>query len=347
MQGICQLIPSDSIIALTLSDDDATNGQILFFLSLVRVEQLIRLQSLTLLCISNYYLNRILPSLDSSPLKYLRVQSSIDRVQPETVSSSLSSTIGRRTLRHLELHTSPEDWNRIQWPISETLRYLRIVNEITLGQFHQILKQSSCLHTLVLREVPSDRTSDDMPEDVFTQLLSLTFEDSRIDLERLDRCLSFVPSLTHLKIIAHGNLFDSSFNGYRWETLLRRRLSRLRTLEFLFSILIYSHHSFHHIEQLMMPFRAPFWLGNIQCSIACEYIAHSRRVMLYTTPICIDQFIHHADSRMIVLSNSSTENDMRRVTQLELPLTKSVHNQTFIRKVNQLSVSVCESWMFV
>ena len=337
MQGICRLIPWENVIALTLSDEDPTNGQIPFFLSFVRVEQLIRLQSLTLRSISNHDLNRILPSLHSAPLRSLRIQSLLGRSYSETASTQLSSTIAHRTLRYLELHTSPEDWNRIEWPISNTLRHLRILNDMTLEQFHQILKQSFCLQTLILREIPSHRTSDDdgadIPDDVFPQLLSLTFEDSRMDLERLERCLSCIPSLTCLRIIGQGSLFDASFNGYRWETLIQRKLPRLKTLEFLFAILIYSHHTLRNIEQLMIPFRTAFWLRKIRCSVTCEYIAHSRRVMLYTTPICIDHFVHHTDAKKVYLLNSTTnvgEDGMRRVTQLELPLTKGSH------KVNEL-----------
>jgi hypothetical protein len=229
----------------------------------------------------------------------------------------------------------PRDWNDLEWPINRTLRYLRITDSITLKQFCVILQHSLSLKTLVLKEIGTDEKGDDIHSPLFKQLTSLTFEDGRIEFPKLEQCLSLTPSLIYLKVSGNGNLFNSSFDGLQWEKLIQTKLDLLKKFEFFFCILTYSNYRSRNAELLMNSFRTKFWCNEIHCSINCDYIINSRKVLLYSLPICNTHFVYYTHLKKISFSNSMikiNENDMKYVQHLELQLTKDM-NLISIEKV--------------
>jgi hypothetical protein len=292
------------------------------------MEQFIHLQSLTLLQIDDRYLNQFLNYIISSSLKSLAISVQTLQVRKNVTSPLLlSSAIAHHTLQHLYLNIGLNDWNDIQWPMNRTLRSLRIVTSITLKHFRLILGQSPNLQTLVLKEVNTDDNEDTVSFRPFQQLTSLTFDDGRIEINKLEQCLSLTPALTYLKLIGTGTLFNSPFNGFQWEKLMQTKLRSLKKFEFSFCLLTYSNYHSVHIENLINSFRTSFWLNDIHCFIACDYIAYSRKIMLYTLPICTTQFVYHTDPKKISLSNFTTrinDTDMDNVQQLDLQMTKDL-----------------------
>jgi len=330
-QFICQLIPFENVISLILSDEDKTRGQIQLFLSLFQIEQFIRLQSLTLLQIDDIHLNIFLNYIITSSLKSLSISIQTFHVRKDTILPSLlSSAIAHHTLQNLYLNIGLRDWNDIQWPINHTLRYLRIVNSITFKYFCRILQNSPSLQTLVLKEINTDDSEDNISLTTFKQLTSLTFADGRIEINKLEQCLSLTPSLTYLKLIGNLTLFNSSFDGFQWEKIIQTKLRLLKKFEFFFCILTYSNYRSRNIEILMDSFRTSFWLDKIHCFITCDYIANSRQIMLYTLPICNTHFLYHIDYKKISLSNFTTrinDTDMDYIQKLELHITKDMKIQ--------------------
>jgi hypothetical protein len=326
---ICQLIPFENVISLTLSNDDKTREQIQLFLSLFNIEQLTRLQSLTLTQIDDYYLNIFLNYILSTSLKSLSITMESPRMETYIASSSalLTAAIAHPTLVNLYLNIGLKDWNEIQWPNHCTLQYLRLVNSITLKYLCLILTHSPCLKTLVLKEIKTDDYKFDSSITSFKQLTSLTFEDGRMEISKLDQCFTLTPCLTYLKLIGTGTLFTSSFDGYQWEKILQTKLHSLKTFEFFFSILTYSNYRSHNIESLINSYRTSFWLERINCFITCDYIQNSRKILLYTLPVCHTYFVYHVDTKKITLSNFDrriNRSDMDNVQNLDFNLTKDI-----------------------
>jgi hypothetical protein len=325
---ICQFIPFENVISLTLSDEDQTHGQIQLFLSLFHIEQFSRLQSLTLLQIEDIHLNIFLNYIITSSLKSLSISTQTSHGRQNTIPSLLSSAIAHHTLQNLYLSIWPKDWNDMQWPINHTLRYLRIVDSITLKQFCLILQHSLSLKTVVLKEISTDDHEDHIYSSSFRQLTSLTFEDGRIEFNKMEQCLSLTPSLIYLKLIGNGTLFNSSFDGLQWAKLIQTKLRLLKKFEFFFCILTYSNYRSRNAELLMNSFRTSYWFNEMHCSITCDYIINSRTVMLYTLPICNTHFVYHTHLKKVSLSNFITkfnQTDMDYVQQLELQLTKDMN----------------------
>jgi hypothetical protein len=325
---ICQLIPFENVISLALSDEDKTRGQIQLFISLFNIEQFTRLQSLTLRQIDDQHLNIFLNYIITSSLISLSISTQPLQTKKNVTSSTLlSSAIAHQTLRNLYLNIGLKDWNDIQWPNHCTLRYLRLVNCITLKHLCLILGHSPCLKTLILKEINTDDYEECTSSKSFKQLTSLTFEDGRIEISKLDQCFTFIPSLIHLKLIGTETLFNSSFDGYQWEKILQTKLRSLKTFEFFFSILTYSNYRSHNIEILINSYRTSFWLNKIHCFIICDYIPNSRKIMLYTLPVCHTHFIYHIDLKKISLSNFDNRinhTDMDYVRNLDFNMTKDM-----------------------
>lgn len=334
---ICQLIPMDNVISLILSDEDRTRGQIQLFLSLCSFDQLTRLQSLTLLQIDDTRLNIFLPYILTSSLQTLSI--TLQTFQSEknlSSNNSLTSAIAHQTLRNLYLNIGLKTWNDLSWPNYCSLHYLRLVNSLTLKHLCLILDHSPCLKTLVLKEISTDNTEDIGQFSPFKQLTSLIFEDGHIQIAKLDQCLALTPSLTYLKLIGDGTFFDWSFDGFQWETILQTRLPFLKHLQFFFSILTYSNYRSSKIDNLIHTYRTAFWLDQLHCSIMCDHISNSRKILLYTLPVCQHHFVYYTDWKKTSRSNFFNRingNDMDYVRQLEMNLTKDMK----IHRMEQVS----------
>ena len=338
LQFICQAVPLENVIALTLSDEDRTRGQIECFLALCQLEQLKRLRSLTLLRVDDRHIHLFLHLILMSSLRSLHIDLEIVRVRQQAIPALLSAAIAHQTLESLHLNMCKDDLNAIQWPINQNLHYLRIVNSITFRQFTLILQHSLQLRILLVKSIDASQPDDDIDSSSCSPLVSLTFEDDRLHSDKIEQCLSLTPSLTHLKLVGQGSLFD----GCRWEKLIRTKLPELNKFEFFLSILIYSNSRPHHIELMITPFRSSFWLDHLHCLVTCDYTRNSRQIILYTIPICKTHFVYRTSLKMISLSNFTrtiADNDMANVTHLELLLTKDI-NLRSIGKVSDQHVAL-------
>ncbi|CAF2742772.1 unnamed protein product [Rotaria sp. Silwood2] len=353
---ICQLIPFENVISLTLSDEDKTRGQIQLFLSLFNIEKFIRLESLTLLQINEVHLNIFSNYVINSSLKTLSISTQIVHTRENTTPSLLSSAIAHHTLENLYLGIWTKDWNGIKWPINRTLHYIQIVNSITLKQFCIILQNSPNLRTLVLKEVDIYDNENDIYAVPFQQLTSLLFENGLLEFNMLEVCLSLTPSLIYLKLTGTGSLFSSSFDGFQLERIIRK-LDSLKKFEFFLHILTYNNFRSRNVELLMNSFRTSFWIDNMNCFITCDYIINSHKLMLYTLPICSTRFAYHTDFKKISSSNFTiriNENDMDKVEKLQLQLTKDLDslskeqnessNHILFRNVTNLTIDNTSEW---
>jgi len=327
LQFICQLIPFENVISLTLSNQDRTYGQIELFFSLFSLEKFSRLQYLTFIEINDELLSRSEDFIRKSHLKSLSIT-----LQPYSTPSSslsakiLSSFLTHRTIEHFDLNIESLNWNELQWSNDCQLQSLCINTNINLTDFQTILKYSKQLKSLTLKEVIiNDTDHDNISFEIYSQLKSLTVENYRIELLQLERCLSLVPSLTSLTLIGDITLLNSPFDGFLWQKLFQTKLLSLKTFEVYISISICSNYPKKNLELLIDSFRTSFWLNQLHCFVQCDYIPNSRKIMFYTLPICHQYFAYSIDSKKISLTNfssNSTVYNMTRVQKLVLNLTK-------------------------
>ena len=356
---ICRIIPFEQVISLTLSNKDKTHGQIQLFLSLFNINQFIRLRSLTLIQIEDDDLKIFLDYINHSSLISLTINSQTLSIRKNTALNLLSSSIEYRTLQKLDLNMWPKDMNELQWPITCTINYLRIRNSISLNQFYLILQHFPCLQTIILKDFNIDDTDKSMStyfnDNQFFQLKSLTCEDGRIQMNKLEPCLSLTPALIHLKLIGNGNLFNSSFDGYRWEQLIKSKLPLLKKFEFFISILTEVNFDTDNIEQLISFFRTSFWFDEKHCFVICDYIIYLHKLILYTIPVCNYHFGYYSNVDIVSAANFPRKtNDsimMDNVKQLDLNLNKVMNdekienvNEPLFRNVTELILGIDGEW---
>jgi hypothetical protein len=354
---ICRSIPFEQVISLTLSDKDKTHGQIQLFLSLFNLNQFIRLRSLTLIQIEDEYLNIFLNSILHSSLISLTIDSQTLSIRKNMALNLLSSTIEHPTLKKLDLNMWSKDMNELQWPINCTINYLRIQNSITFNQFYLILQYSPCLKTIILKDFNIDDSNEIyFNQTEFFQLTSLIFENGCIQMDKLEQCLSLTPALVYLRLIGNGNLFNSSFDGHRWEEFIKIKLRLLKKFELFISVITPVNFDTNNIEQIISFFQTSFWTNEINCFVRCDYIIYLHKLILYSIPICIDHFEYYSNVNKISSSNFTNENNdpimMDNVKQLDLYLnkiinvdeTEKVNHHLLFRNVNELILEINGKW---
>ena len=350
---ICRIIPLEYVVALTLSDKDQTHGQIRLFLSLFNLNQFIRLRSLTLLQIDDDQLNIFIHFILQSSITSLSIDSETFNIRQNTSLKLLSSVIEHGTLEKLDLNMRSKDINEIQWPINCTLTSLRIRTKITFHQYFLILQFSPCLKTIVLKDLTIDQT--DLQYGSFSQVKSLTCEDARIQMTKFERCLSLTPALLHLKLIGNGNLFDSSFDGHRWEKLIEQHLAYLEKFQFFISVLTHVNFDTDYVEEIISHYRTSFWIDGKGCFVRCDYIVYLHQLILYSLPVCTSRFEYHSDIHLISALNAMRECEdlmiMENIKRLDLNLTKfhrdeerEKEKELLFRNVTEFRLGIDGKW---
>jgi hypothetical protein len=257
------------------------------------------------------------------------------------------------TLRKLDLNMWSKDMNELQWPMNSTLNYLRIRNSITLNQFYLILQSSPCLKTIILKDFNIDETFSNHA--TFFQLTSLTCEDGRIQMNKLEQCLRLTPGLVYLKLIGNGNLFNSTFDGQRWEEFITKNLPLLEKFEFFISVLTHVNFDTDNIEQMISLFQTPFWMNEKHCFVRCDYIIYLHKLILYSIPICHHRLEYYSNVDQVSASNFTEEHGtpmmMDNVKRLELNLSKIINlnerkeiNHLLFRNVTELRLEIDGEW---
>ncbi|UJR22859.1 hypothetical protein I4U23_025888 [Adineta vaga] len=305
---LCQMIPFQQVVSLTLSNKDQTHGQISLFLSLFNLNQFTRLRSLKLLHIAPDHLNVLLTLISQVPLTSLSIHCQIFTLQLNTALNLLSATIEQSFLEKLDLHMFRTDVPQFQWPKNSALKHLRIRHSLTLEQFYFILECSPYLEDVILKDFNVTETSFHYSK-TFLQLKSLICTDGYNQMNKLDECLSWTPSLVHLKLVGHGSLFNSVFDGYRWEQLITTKLPLLNKFEVFLWVLTDVHYDTNNIEEIVSSFRTQFWLENIHCSLICDYITYLHKLILYSIPICYSYFQYYSTKSKVSVTNFMKTDD--------------------------------------
>ncbi|CAF4121460.1 unnamed protein product, partial [Adineta steineri] len=258
------IIQPERIISLIVINknsykDDALSS----FDEIFNIRQFTRLHSLTLDGIDCEIAKNFLVKISSESLTTLWI-----RVNDAETSIHTLSTATRFNLRKLVLNKSNLIMARgISWPIQWELRYLEI-GICTSSQYHTIIKQNPYLQTFVMEDcVEYLEDSRMMISRSFDQpcasiLKSLSIMDCFLSFKELVSLLSWTPTLIHLELVFHRDLFDSALDGYRLEQIIKNKLPLLSQFTFFFSYKYFSQpkNTPNSIKTIIAPFRTPFWL---------------------------------------------------------------------------------------
>ena len=352
-RSICRSIHPAHIVSLTLSNENQTANQIKCFLSSFSVQQMTRLRSLTLLKIDYQDFNTILQPL--STLSSLSLTFSNNNFQNSETLSLLSSVISGQYLRSLTFDLSTENINQISWSKECLLQSLTISQSIGFTQLCTILSSALQLKKIVLQDCIVRINRDTDLSMAYTQLISLTLNDSGLNMNGCELLLSAVPSLEYFRLIGGSELC----NGLFWENLIQKKLLKLTKFEFgLPGEASLTLNDSSEIQTLVSSFRTPFWLEVKQWFITCYYFKSSSSYCLYSLPICKSNVKLFANKDKLFYSTypyfsqdiSMTDN----VNEMQLNLTKLIagdkddDNQAtiypYFRNLSKLLVDIDDEW---
>jgi hypothetical protein len=341
---ICRTIRPENVIALILSDDDTTTGQISSFLSHFSMDQFTRLRTLTLCKVTEHDLNVFLKHIITYPLIELVIEQRDFYTLPSSQSTMtcLSQAITRPTLRTLELDIRYYCTDEILWPTQYFVQHLTVSN-CNSNQIIIVLRHSSQLQSIVLKNciihnlIETVSISSDLKP--LRQLTSMIFEDSELSMDTLEWVLSSMSSLIYLKLEGRPFMYDSIFGRTRLENFLQTKLPVLEKFEFFFRFVyseVIQNRSTTSLESRLDQFRSPFWLENKRCFVNCDYIKSSGEILLYSIPICNHHYEYYDDSNKISCSTSPTIDNnaiiMNNVRELDLYL-KNIVTTSLEKKV--------------
>lgn len=355
---MCHIIHPNNIISLILSDGDMTPGQIGLFMSVFKINQFIHLRSLKIIEIEKSELNQLIENININSLSALSIKIRKNNSKPADASiSTLLSNLIMANLRKLDLSIWNHDIDNFIWPKNHTLQSLTLGHYVTLKQVYNILGQLSHLRTLVLRNCIVNDTDGpiiallNIP--INSNLISLTFNNSRLQMNELTLLLSLTPSLVHLQLTGSVSSSDPILDGSQWEEFIQDKLPLLEKFEFFFRAKIDQNNSPINIESWIVPFKTIFWLQHKSWLVSCNYIIKTSTLRLYSIPICDPCITYESDFDKIECTNYTTmDNDISimnnvREVHLDLPLMMTtITAQKVCQKLFSVNHSITEYFYF-
>ena len=262
--NLCRIISPENIITFDFGDTKRTIDWIERFLSISQIDQFTRLRSLSLHDVKINNLNIVLHHLiQNCRLISFVIHCNISKDDHEIL-QLLSSIIEQVTLRNLTLYFNLSDKETFSWPQHCNVEKL-CISTCTIKQFCSILHHSARLHYLIMNDC---HINEMIPSNVYQQLISLTLNDIRMTMDKLEYVLSLLPSLVHLDLSSSGKPFEFIRRLSQWENFLRLKLPRLSQLEFCIFCFCSNWENF---ESLIISFRTPFWIEEKHWFVTCQF----------------------------------------------------------------------------
>lgn len=309
---------NDSIVSLTLSNDDDTPQQIDLFLQYnPTLSIFINLRSLSIcdLCSDEIMIQlmmqwKYLENLTRLTLAGCYLQ--FDEINSQELIDSIW-ILPKLTYCYLNISF---DRNNILVPtiMSKSLKYLFIWGvEHHQNNVYALLKQTPFLeHFSILLDGDSIDDGDDVQEQ-FLSITRLTLSLSRTEEDKLIKFLQKMPNLQQIILdisILDLNHTNSILNGYQWEQIIRNYLVNLEIFRFRIEFQIKNEHEREeNIDNLIDSFRNPFWLNQHHWFVRCHWnpVDTSSIIYLYTLPYSFNNFVF--DHSMKVKSTSTDDNN--------------------------------------
>ena len=277
----------NNVTGLILSNDDQTPGQIELFLSLSPLEEYDRLQTVSLFQIEQVSLVLFLDHLGKiSTLSSLTITSDSSLELTDVTLKSLSSMIGQRTLRHLDLTLSDAVIDKLEWPSECFIEHLRVFHRLSFVTYVTILCCASRLRTMILKSwfvCAVDQVNTNLVSSSLTSLSAMNCETSMSTIELL---LSFTPALVHLKIMSRNS---DLCNGRQWEHFIQTKLPNLNRFELATQRDLSSTIDHADVSHLLELFQTPFWLEEKQWFVTALGIPQAGSIDCFTIPDSADK----------------------------------------------------------
>ncbi|CAF2577764.1 unnamed protein product [Rotaria sp. Silwood2] len=249
-------IRPEQIISLTLSHDNDTSHLSIYFLSIFRLEQFIRLRSITFIDIKYELIESIFNNLhklsqlrslsfDIENIKYKYEIFNIDFPAKLNQLNSFLFSVFVQILPHLKrVHLNNGDLLKsISLP---HLHHLKL-KKCSLNQLEAIFQHTPQLKSLDVCLRFENQFSQIVLSSVQLIRLNLTIENYSVSINQLEQLLLNLPYLKHFEVNANGrNLAD----GQQWQILTRN----LITFNFKFNT------NLDLNERTLHSFRTPYWL---------------------------------------------------------------------------------------
>ncbi|CAF1394783.1 unnamed protein product [Adineta steineri] len=242
----------ENIISLVYSADcSKQSNKIDFLLTNFDIRQCTRLNSLTQLDIDNTELDRVL----------LLISLSIQFYHPShrVPILSLSKAIMKWNLQQLHLINESYITTILSWPIPCPLNHLTI-DTCTYTEFMYILGHSPFLRTFTMKNCIGMNSAHSIDVS-YPQLTSLIINFCYLSFKNLNLLLSYIPSITYLKLIIYEAELGSLFDGSQWEEFIQTKLPFLNKFHFCFRYTIQKNYEkYISIDSVINQYRTPFWL---------------------------------------------------------------------------------------
>ncbi|UJR16665.1 hypothetical protein I4U23_003565 [Adineta vaga] len=352
----CRCIHPENIVSLTLSNDSQLLNQIDLFISLVHLQHISRLRSLTLFHATERQVNHILKSINLEILNTLscQIRKSSSSCSNTTVVPTLL-TVLKTALRQLEFkayYTSTA--SETSWSVKDIAALLTTDDRMNVDDLRKILQCSSYLSSLNISDVPFGNVTHSN-SNCFRQITSLTFTSLSITIDRLELFLSLTPLLTDLKLIGGNDML----NGKRWEDFIQINLSHLNKFEFYFRERRSVKPTINNLKFISNSFKTPFWTEYKKWFVVCEYEHHQygmNFICLYSIPICIS-FINYppaSQKESLITSNNDdilTNNNIESLTLTLNSFTadiiqqkRGMINRPLFPNVNEINLEFHAGW---
>lgn len=320
----CRICPS-RIVFITLSDDETTPGQIGLFFSLFHIADFSRLRSLTLRQIDSKTLHEIVNDLLYCSLTSFSFHSRGKRTK--STFSLLSTLITQSNLQTLAMNTHVHHIEGIFHRSTQSHLIHLTVGTLTFNEYQTVLQHCPYLQVLVIDDCWIKDTDRIGFIRSYPQVISLTLRDTNRSMIQLEFLLPITPSLVQLTLINSPSTPNSLLDGFRWEILIKTKLSSLKTFQFVFhQLLLRTYESDADLESLVIPFRSSFWLEDKRWLINCQSIKSCHTIKLYSVPFPDNSYDYNFDPNEISLSTASrkinTSSMMEYVRCLSLNLTE-------------------------
>ena len=283
LERIVRRIPPENITSLILRDKSHDSARMRLFFSLIDINRLTHLRSVTLFAIKKTQEYGPIIQLPVSNLVSLRIHSDIWHGRDAT-SAFISSAMARTTLKRLHLIQSDYTITNISWSSPCNIKRLTI-KSCSWTEYNIILQRLPHLQTFVTAQFLMNRSMVSSGTHArYRKLMSLSIGDTSSSMADLRELLSLTPSLVVFRLRSHRSELDSVIDGSDWAHLIQTHLLGLRSFHFYFTYHLRQENNAKDLELIIDPFRTPFWLHEKKWIVTCDYILRDKVINLFTAP---------------------------------------------------------------
>lgn len=265
--NLCRIIQPENVISLDFGIRRDKINWIHLCLPLFKLYSFNRLHSLSLHMTNINDLNIILHNVaNNCRLRSFAIYADIPKESEDTF-QYLFEIFSQPTLKCIIFYSDLRDNDRFVWPMESTVEKLSL-HTCTIEQLCSILENSPNLHSLIMNSCHVTAIDESLLFNSYQQVTSLTFNDIRMTMDKLEFLLSLLPSIVHLDLASSGRPFEFARRLSQWEEFIKRKLPDLSKLE----VCIFCYCSnWKDFESLIAGFRTRFWLEEKRWFVTCQF----------------------------------------------------------------------------